>query len=235
MGRVENSMGGIASNIPTAAAVAVAMPAPDVESQWRPEPTAPHFESQSMQEPTAPHFESQSMQEHTQQVTASTVEFEDDRAGMGLGITLFILILLGFLALIIGSIIVLPHTADVYYDDIYYNDDYLAAVGYSWFLGILAYVCFIVALVIASVLTCGCCCAGKYKLKHHVKKRATATLVTMCLVLIFNTLFLVFMTVSRSGFVAIFAIESVLLFMAVIFSGLFTWGRGRGAPHAYEG
>ena len=85
-------MGGIASNIPTAAAVAVTMPAPDVESQWRPEPTAPHFDSQSMQE-------------HTQQVTASIVEFEDDKAGMGLGITLFILILLGFLALIIGSII----------------------------------------------------------------------------------------------------------------------------------
>jgi hypothetical protein len=74
------------------------MPAPDVESQWRPEPTAPHFESQSMQE-------------HTQKVTASTVEFDADRAGIGLGITLFILILLGFLALIIGSMIVLPHTA----------------------------------------------------------------------------------------------------------------------------
>ena len=174
------------------------------------------------------------MQEHTQQVTPSTVEFEDDRAGMGLGITLFILILVGFLALIIGSIIVLPHTADVYYDDIYYNDDYLAAVGYSWFLGILACVCFIVALVIASILTCGCCCAGKFKLKHHVKKWATATLVTMCLVLIFNTLFLVFMTVSRSrsAFVAIFATESVLLFMALIFSGLFTWGRGCGALQA---
>ncbi len=87
-------------------------------------------------------------------------------------------------------------------------------------LGILAYVCFIVALVIASVLTCGCCCAGKYKLKHQVKTRATATLVPMCLVLIF--LFLVIVTVSRSSFVAIFAIESVLLFMALIFSGLFT-------------
>ena len=92
-------------NITIATAAAVAMPAPNVESQWRPEPTAPHFESQWRPEPTAPHFESQSMQEHTQQVTASTVEFEDDRAGMGLGITLFILILLGFLALIIGSII----------------------------------------------------------------------------------------------------------------------------------
>ena len=92
-------------NITIATADAVAMPAPDVESQWRPEPTAPHFESQWRPELTAPHFESQSMQEHMQQVTASTVEFEDDRAGMGLGITLFILILLGFLALIIGSII----------------------------------------------------------------------------------------------------------------------------------
>ena len=96
MDRVENSMGDIASNIPNA--VAVAMRAPDVESQWRPELTAPHFESQWRQE-------------HMQQVAASTVEFDDERAGIGLGITLFILILLGFLALIIGSMIVLPHTA----------------------------------------------------------------------------------------------------------------------------
>jgi hypothetical protein len=40
------------------------------------------------------------------------------------------------------------------------------------------------------------------------------------------------MTTSRSVFVAIFAIESVLLFMALIFSGLFTWGRGCGALQA---
>ena len=76
MDRVENSMGDIASNIPIA--VAVAMRAPDVESQWRPELTAPHFESQWRQE-------------HMQQVAASTVEFDDERAGIGLGITLFIL------------------------------------------------------------------------------------------------------------------------------------------------
>ena len=224
-------MGGIASNTPTAAAVVV--PAPDVESQWRPEPTAPHFESQWRPEPTAPHFEYQWRPEPTapqQQVAVSTEEFEDKRAGMRLGIALFILILLGLLALIIGSIIYLPHTADVYYDDYIYDDDYVAAGGSVMLLWILEGVSFIAAIVIASVLTCGCCCAGKYKLKHHIKKWATATLVTLCLVLFVDVFH--FFTVSRSGVVAILAIESVLLFMALIFSGLFTWGRGCGAPQA---
>ncbi len=42
MGRVENSMEGIASDIP----VDVAVAAPNVECQWRPEPVAPHIKSQ---------------------------------------------------------------------------------------------------------------------------------------------------------------------------------------------
>ena len=178
-------------------------------------------------------------------------ECEDDRAGMGLGITLFILILLGFLALIIGSIIVLPHIADVYDDDYFYYDDYFAAVGSSMLLGILADVCFIAAIVIASVLTCGCCCAGKYKLKHHVKKWATATLVTLCLVVILQIIATVIVytavgeevsstgTISEStanavvaSLVPISIALYILYALALVFSGLFSFGRGCGAPRA---
>ncbi len=251
MGEVENSKWGVATNIP------VAVAAPHVECKWRPEPTAPHFESQWGAETTAPHDESQWRPEpkaphfesqctpfphfNAQQAAASTEENVDNRARIAMGITLFILILLGFLALIIEASIVVPLYTDgiyiIYIDDyVYFDDFYRDGSAYTAPAPLLVprFVCFIAAIVIASVLTCGCCCAGNYKLKPRVKKWVIATLVILCLVLIVDTLG-VFLRFSKSIFVAIFAIESVLLVVALIFSGLFNWGCGCGALHAEEG
>jgi hypothetical protein len=50
----------------------------------------------------------------------------------------------------------------------------------------------IAAIVIASVLTCGCCCAGKYKLRPYIKKWVTATLVVLCLLLAIQIIVIVF-------------------------------------------
>ena len=41
----------------------------------------------------------------------------------------------------------------------------------AFFLPYISSACYIAALVLASVLTCGCCCAKNYNLKPHVKKR----------------------------------------------------------------
>jgi hypothetical protein len=77
----------------------------------------------------------------------------------------------------------------------------------------------IAAIVIASVLTCGCCHAGNYKSKPHVKKWAKATLGMLCLALIFHI-------------VGLFLIGLIPNLLALVFYGLITWGRGCGAPQA---
>jgi hypothetical protein len=101
-------------------------------------PSAPDVESQ---ESTAP----KEMEEN-----------DDDNAGMGMGIAIFILIIIGTVS--------------------------------AFFIPYLNSVCYFTALVLASVLTCGCCCAKNYNLKPHVKKMATATLVTLVLVFIVSTI-----------------------------------------------
>ena len=58
----------------------------------------------------------------------------------------------------------------------------------AFFLPYLSSPCYIAALVLASVLTCGCCCAKNYNLKPHVKKMATATLVTLVLLFIVSAI-----------------------------------------------
>jgi hypothetical protein len=40
----------------------------------------------------------------------------------------------------------------------------------SFFFPTLSLVCQIIAIVLASILTCSCCCASNYNLKPHVKK-----------------------------------------------------------------
>ena len=114
--------------------------------------------------------------------------------------------------------------------------------------------CYIAALVLASVLTCGCCCAKNYNLKPHVKKMATATLVTLILLFIVSTILsvgsvmafqsVIFMmdgydettaTYINGTMILTLAIIGYVLFLlliclALIFSGIFTWGRKCGAP-----
>jgi hypothetical protein len=114
----------------TPIATAVAMSAQDVESQ----------------EPK------EVMEEHT---TTPMIEY-DDNAGKGMGIAMFVLIIVGFVS--------------------------------AFFLPYISSACYIAALVLASILTCGCCCAKQYKLKPGVKKMATATLITLILLFIVSTI-----------------------------------------------
>jgi hypothetical protein len=121
---------------PIVVTTAVRMSAPDVESQ----------------ESTVP----KAMEENT------TMIDDDDNAGMGMGIAIFILIIIGTV-----SAFFIPYLSS------------------ACFITALV---FIIALVLASVLTCGCCCAKNYNLKPHVKKMATATLVTLVLLFIVSTI-----------------------------------------------
>ena len=107
------------------------------------------------------------------------------------------------------------------------------------FLLLLSVVCIVVAIAIASVLTCGCCCAGEYHLKPHVRKWAVATLVTLSLTFVVRVVGIGItfamaggkvsdadvITASYSGAAAVLAIVLLLEVLALVFSVLFTWGR----------
>ena len=163
----------------------------------------------------------------------NTTMFNDnDNAGKGMGIAMFVLIIVGTVS--------------------------------AFFLPYLSSACHIAALVLASVLTCGCCCAKNYNLKPHVKKMATATLVTLILLFIVSTILSVILVISfMNGYdettgtfsddtlyydettgtfiditlvnvtllLTLSIIGYVLIGLALIFSGIFTWGRKKcGAP-----
>ena len=96
-------------------------------------------ESQVMREPKVP---------MAMTTAAEGDSDDDDSAGKRLGIALFCFILVGFVA--------------------------------SFFLPGITILCQLTAIVIASILQCGCCCAGDFNLKPHVKKRAKITLVILC-------------------------------------------------------
>lgn len=109
-------------------------------------------------------------------------------------------------------------------------------------------------VLLASVLTCNCCCAKKYKLKPHVKKMAAATLVSLILMEIVsyissvimtnitkNTITMMFDENATAGifsdaqvpfYVAIILaiIGYILPGLALIFSFIFIWGRKCCAP-----
>ncbi len=117
----------------------------------------------------------------------------------------------------------------------------------SFFLPTLSLVCQIIAIVLASILTCSCCCASNYNLKPHVKKWATATLVTMWLLIIlqFISAIITAEEMSSTGTIsdeAIYAmaksllpisiIAYILYTLALVFSCLFSFGRSCGAPPA---
>ena len=175
----------------TPIATAVAMSAQDVESQ----------------EPK------EVMEEHT---TTPMIEY-DDNAGKGMGIAIFVLIIVGFVS--------------------------------AFFFPFLSSPCYIAALVLASILTCGCCCAKQYKLKPRAKKMATATLITLILLFVVSAIgtFMLVQSITDSydpttgtvsediSFYAkmllpVAIITYILIVLALIFSGIFTWGRKCGAP-----
>jgi hypothetical protein len=137
---------------------------------------------------------------------------DDDNAGKGFGIIIFILIIIGTVFSFLTQ----------------YRVRYLSSP------------CFTLALALAFILACASnnCCAKKYNLKPHVKKMATATLVTLVLLFIASTITTV-MAIQTAGYdinsfpnasnIFILGIHSiigyVLIGLALIFSGIFTWGR----------
>ena len=103
--------------------------------------------------------------------------------------------------------------------------------------------------MLTSVLTCGCCRAPEYDLKPHAKKCATATLVTVCLMLIHHIIATVILVAALAkatssletanlihftmpGTLPIIIIHTVLVALALVFIGLFTWGHKCGALSA---
>ncbi len=114
----------------------------------------------------------------------------------------------------------------------------------SFLLPLLSVACIITAIVIASILTCGCCCAGNYHLRPHVRKWAVAALVTLCLTFVVSIVGIVITIVvaggkvssmdagvaAYSGAIAIVVVVLLLECLALAFSVLFTWGRKCGAP-----
>ena len=92
----------------------------------------------------------------SQEPASTTMVDDNDNAGKGMGIAIFVLLIVGLVS--------------------------------AFFLPYISSACYIAALVLASVLTCGCCCAKNYNLKPHVKKMATATLVTLVLLFIVSAI-----------------------------------------------
>ena len=107
---------------------------------------------------------------------------------------------------------------------------------FSFILPIVALIANITALVLASILQCGCCCANEYNLKPNAKKYLTSTFVSICfafivqIVGIYGALWsgrlLTVWTAEGAGNGLLFAwIFGLLLHaMAIIFSAHFTWG-----------
>jgi hypothetical protein len=239
MAQVKDSIwGDDPSEIPTA--IAVVKPAPDVESQLRQEQTAPEepasgVESQLKQEQTAPE------------------EFGDERAGMGMGIALFVFVLLGLGVLIAsfmfnfvaftggmgydGNYPYLPSSPSpedyaIYYEETRIYDAYFqeiqTQIRVATTLTIIAEVLYLGAVVIASVLRCGCCCANKYNLWPQVSRWSTATLTTLCFMITASIIYII----GRLIFVEFFGIlcnfgiiQVILLIIALVFFGCFTRGR----------
>jgi hypothetical protein len=115
----------------------------------------------------------------------------------------------------------------------------LAGIIAAVFFPLLSVALMIAAIVIASILTCECCCAKDYNLKPHVKKWATATLVTLILNFVVQVIgvVIVFAVAEEDmtnrisiDLIIIGSVVIILDVLALVFSGLFTWGRNRGVP-----
>jgi hypothetical protein len=118
------------------------------------------------------------LREHT-----AVEEVEGERDGMGAGTAAFVLILMSIRGSIIGTI----YAALYPVIDADNSSDVYITPALVMILAVVSGGCvFAAAVVVASFLTCGCCCLGRYELKTRVNARAEATLVTLCHVLAFT-------------------------------------------------
>lgn len=105
---------------------------------------------------------------------------------------------------------------------------------------LITLICLVATIIIASILTCGCCCARDYSLQPKVKKFASATLVSVVLHVVMQIISIILglalLTIdsqrsesSQSAletfFVVVVALNLALNVLAIIFSALFTWYR----------
>ncbi len=137
------------------------------------------------------------------------------------GIALFVLILVGIGGPIGGTIYARYYPVG----DAANATAFYITPGPIMILAVVSGVCvFATAVFVASFLTCGCCCLGKYKLKSNVNTWAIATLVTLCLVLVFEAIGRLFCVKSPTELHIYFTIESVLLILALVFARRLAWG-----------
>jgi hypothetical protein len=105
----------------------------------------------------------------------------------------------------------------------------------------ITFCCLIAAIVLASTITCGCCCGANLKLNPKVKRWSTATL--LCLVIQW-VLYVIALIVAYSGAAAsaytydtttteitsgvawtLIIVAQIVYILAAVFAGIFTWGR----------
>lgn len=132
---------------------------------------------------------------------SSPGEYEED-AGKGLGIANFVLLLVAFISGWITMVI--------------------PALGYVYLI------CTIAAIIIASTVSCGCCCASNLKLNPKVKRWNDAVLVTICIQPVLGIIAII-ITYSAGGFTtgywAIYWITRILSILSIVFAGIFAFGR----------
>jgi hypothetical protein len=136
----------------------------------------------------------------------------DDEAGKSIGIAMFVCIVVGFVLA------------------------WIPLIG-----PYITFCCLIAAIVLASTITCGCCCGANLKLNPKVKRWSTATL--LCLVIQW-VLYVIALIVAYSGAAAsaytydtttteitsgvawtLIIVAQIVYILAAVFAGIFTWGR----------
>ncbi|KAL3793134.1 hypothetical protein HJC23_005636 [Cyclotella cryptica] len=113
----------------------------------------------------------------------------------------------------------------------------LLVIGFAigWIGGNTGLIFIIVPIVIASTITCGCCCASNLNIDPRVKRWATATLICLVLQLILTIIaVIIVMTGATMGDttgatagtgIVLLVVTQILYILAAIFAGIFTWGR----------
>ena len=75
----------------------------------------------------------------------------------------------------------------------------IIAFVFTFLVPIISFIALIATIVIASVITCNCCCAGDFNLPTQVKKYATATLVSLCLMFVMQVIWAVSVIVALTN------------------------------------
>ena len=96
----------------------------------------------------------------------------------------------------------------------------------------LSFICVIAAIVLSSILSCGCCCAGAYMMRPNARRFATATLVSLVFALVMQFFSIVAANAywageekTTRGYIGFFVVTVVLHSMSIVYSALFVWGR----------